>query len=798
MWCVNIYCKIVLSDLLSITYLYVTFHLRKTCCKQFSALQVQNCTTVCGRSRGEPNCCLLLSLRIESIDDLLTNASIYQFTILILIMVMNGTKPLRALALFAILSTWTTTITVQGQRLKEGCYAAGKLSCDNPRQIDAARELGLDVNKICYQIEVDYLKSKEIVWDSSLHAEYINGIESDTEICSHIQIAYSQCLFCAQEAVVDDCVINAEITKCGDQPTLEEVLQNDTVYAEFRTKADIDAVCEALEIAYKDDFPSSLELCDKQKLVKHLCPGYCDGGCFDAELYPPTCDPDAFQGDYNDTLVALDVCNTIRDDSFFFVGSDTIMNISKHLDFLKAIPADNENTTYCKDAQQSYSQCAWCSDEKCFNDLNPPSCKAPSENATGLDLEGIDEESLCMALYDAFYDIEYPDDLYNYSKHAAHLHVLANTSICEQAKKAYHTCYWCVPDVVDVDFCDDPCSSNVSLPEDHVSGTLMNLNISHSEAELNCDEIFDYRAQPSWLDPYSLRECYDDIFLARLCPNQFCSEAYLGATTTAQKRALIWMSRVAAILTFFGAGYIIYDTVSDKNKLKTVYHRLLIGMAVFDLVTAVAWSFATAPIDKTEAWMEGAVGNEATCTAQAFFIQLGFTSVFYNVSLALYYVFVVALGWRESQLKAIQGYMIFVPPVVGLGLAFGGITSYDWLEYGCHLLPPPGGDLWVVLVFVVLPLGLSIAAITASMFIVYCKVRRQVATTRKWSFGVSKASALEQQVFWQALYYVISFYITVRCFLSFESLPLYFSPNIFLANACFSVAYSLQRISSFR
>lgn len=184
-------------------------------------------------------------------------------------------------------------------------------------------------------------------------------------------------------------------------------------------------------------------------------------------------------------------------------------------------------------------------------------------------------------------------------------------------------------------------------------------------------------------------------------------------------------------------------------------------MAVFDIITAVAWSFATAPIDKAEApHVEGAIGNESTCIAQAFFIQLGFTSVFYNVSLALYYALVVALGWRESQLKTIQGYLLLLPPIVGLGLAFGGITSYHWLEYGCHLLPPPDGDLWAVLVFVVLPLGFSIAAITAAMFVVYCKVRRQAATTRKWSFGVGKASALEQQVFWQALFYVSAFYIT--------------------------------------
>ena len=110
-------------------------------------------------------------------------------------------------------------------------------------------------------------------------------------------------------------------TKCGDQPTREEILQDNINpdYAQFQSDADIDKVCTDLEAAYKvtvlKDYdwtsPSTIGLCERQTLVKHLCPGYCDGGCFDEEMYPPSCDPEAYQGPVNDTLDAWHVCDLI-------------------------------------------------------------------------------------------------------------------------------------------------------------------------------------------------------------------------------------------------------------------------------------------------------------------------------------------------------------------------------------------------------------------------------------------------------------------------------------------------------
>ena len=59
-------------------------------------------------------------------------------------------------------------------------------------------------------------------------------------------------------------------------------------------------------------------------------------------------------------------------------------------------------------------------------------------------------------------------------------------------------------------------------------------------------------------------------------------------------------------------------------------------MSLFDIVGATAWMLSTAPIDSE--FVYGAVGTEATCKMQGVLVQLGFTSVYYNVSLSTYYL----------------------------------------------------------------------------------------------------------------------------------------------------------------
>jgi hypothetical protein len=179
-------------------------------------------------------------------------------------------------------------------------------------------------------------------------------------------------------------------------------------------------------------------------------------------------------------------------------------------------------------------------------------------------------------------------------------------------------------------------------------------------------------------------------------------------------------------------------------------------MAIFDLVTALAWSFATLPIDDTSGYsIYGAKGSEASCRAQGFFIQLGLISVFYNVSLATYYWLVLACGWKETALRKISLWLVVLPIVFGLGLALGGLPYYKGLDYACHLVPYPSGDLWTVLVFAICPISFSILVITVTMARMYCVVRSKLQSAEN-----VETFRLQKFAFYQCLFYTISFYVT--------------------------------------
>ena len=144
-------------------------------------------------------------------------------------------------------------------------------------------------------------------------------------------------------------------------------------------------------------------------------------------------------------------------------------------------------------------------------------------------------------------------------------------------------------------------------------------------------------------------------------------------------------------------------------------------MSVFDLMGSAAYSLTTLPIPKGKwsdtllagylcnAWtflillapllillltkeyfIEGSKGSDATCTAQGFFIQMGTIAAFINVSLAVYFYWVIKLSWTETKIRKFRLWLFLSPITVGLIFAFAGIPFYDmvWLFFVvllCHV-----------------------------------------------------------------------------------------------------------------
>jgi len=377
------------------------------------------------------------------------------------------------------------------------------------------------------------------------------------------------------------------------------------------------------------------------------------------------------------------------------------------------------------------------------------------------------------------------NDALNLEKHAEILSNLPPEYCVESYQAEYSHCFWCSPEAVtdenyctvyDRNPCEVPLEERTKLPyADSGVGDVIPICYGYLISHIDND------ARPASIENCELA---DEAWAT--C--NFCSPdiPYLGADTQTKKAVLAWLPRVSAVLSMLGASYILWDVCHASKR--TVYHGLLFFMAVFDFCTAGAWAFTTAPIPTIDLYTDyvyGVAGNDAFCKAQAFFIQLGVASVFYNAALATYYWLVIVRGWTEHRLqKPWPLALLHGPPlIIGLALAFGGLAKYDFVEYGCHLYYASSEDkgqyLSVTLLFLA-PIGASIVYITFALAAVYWKVRRLSRKTLHWSLRASQRTAvsvrqaarqsarensnstmtLERRVFWQCVSFAMAFYIT--------------------------------------
>jgi hypothetical protein len=411
----------------------------------------------------------------------------------------------------------------------------------------------------------------------------------------------------------------------------------------------------------------------------------------------------------------------------------------------------------------------------CFNESFPPTCADDPDSLPPETIENIfDVTELWYFVRNGQSNpnLTLDDHLEDLEK------ITASHPMCTRLREAYRHGYWC-DDFTNIDPTDpDYCRDGFCAAQNHTVD-IGRINKSYSgpyngtdQAEFNryCRQVRGlYKQDIQFVATIELcrgQQLYSESCLCFGEDERGIAEDYLGADSTPKNRALVWMSRVSAVLPFLGAVFIMCDVfvVTIKTNTFKVYHQIVLGMAVYDFVTAVSWSFATFPINDENGYqIAGAQGTDASCKAQGFFLQLGFTSVFYNISLAMYYHLVVSRHWRESNLSKICVLLHGLPILFGLGLALGGLPFYQGFDYACHIQPHPQEDLWVIMVFVVCPIALSIVFVTLVM-INLCRIVR-TKTMQQAAAGASRALSqhterIEKMVSWQALFYSLSFYIT--------------------------------------
>ena len=163
--------------------------------------------------------------------------------------------------------------------------------------------------------------------------------------------------------------------------------------------------------------------------------------------------------------------------------------------------------------------------------------------------------------------------------------------------------------------------------------------------------------------------------------------------------AMEWLAIVPKITSSFslaGSGWIVGEVLFSDQKRQFVYHRLLLGMAVYDIVVSL-WYFASTwpipPSPSMETSAFGAIGSEASCRAQGFFLQLGMANAVYFAMLGTYYTFVISYSYTDDRLKKDRWDITFhlVPLCLGMGTSIAALALdlYHDADVWCWIAASP-------------------------------------------------------------------------------------------------------------
>jgi hypothetical protein len=189
-----------------------------------------------------------------------------------------------------------------------------------------------------------------------------------------------------------------------------------------------------------------------------------------------------------------------------------------------------------------------------------------------------------------------------------------------------------------------------------------------------------------------------------------------------------------------------YDVIGSRKKRSQVYNQLVVGISFFDFWSSIGWIlgpivtppyYTEDPLYGYPTGVQGAYGNEVTCTLFGFVLGWGIsTSILYNSALSLYYRKVIVGGWRDRNFTLFVRILFHgIPICIGTALALGGISLYTSTISACTLPVAPVEDNWPkLLVFYWVPLGGSMLFVIANTISVYLEVRSQSRKGRKWGF----------------------------------------------------------------
>ena len=144
--------------------------------------------------------------------------------------------------------------------------------------------------------------------------------------------------------------------------------------------------------------------------------------------------------------------------------------------------------------------------------------------------------------------------------------------------------------------------------------------------------------------------------------------------------------KLTSSLSLAGSGWIVGEVLFNDQKRNFVYHRLLLGMAFYDILVSLWYFASTWPIPSPTTslytgtedgdFIIGAIGSDASCRAQGFFLQLGLANAVYFAMLGTYYTFVISYSYTDDRLKNDRWELSFhlIPLCLGIGTSVAALV----------------------------------------------------------------------------------------------------------------------------
>ncbi len=254
--------------------------------------------------------------------------------------------------------------------------------------------------------------------------------------------------------------------------------------------------------------------------------------------------------------------------------------------------------------------------------------------------------------------------------------------------------------------------------------------------------------------------------------------------TEQQSRILINAPRLTGTMSIIGSSVIIYIILNDKKqKLRRVYHRILLAYSVFDILCSFNYVLSSVVVPRNTPGVWGAIGNIATCEASGFVTQFTFSLGVYGTFICVYYVLVLKYNIREATIaRKIEPIVHFV--AIFFPLALGCVMLHKnmynpanifagWCFMNCYPMDclrreeiecQRGADyaFWVLLHNV--PFVGFFACVVVSCVLTFEQVRRSERRGARWSLSQHQSRIRLRESATQAFLYIAAFFTTYVSF----------------------------------